>query len=338
MSAAPFPFTLEAATALLPITEAAALAQLEAPDAADDEGEAEEREAAAVLAMHQALLAAGLGGRLVAGKGLGRVLGRLYTGEELPVPPGGRALDLAVDPLEGTSYRPPPGERGGGAVAVLAAVPAAGFLDPGPFFYMDKLVAPPAAAGRVDPAAPLPERLSALAAALGKAVPDLAVAVLEKPRHRPLLAALERAGVQPRLFPAGDVVLALQAALPEGPLDALMGTGGAGEGLMAAAAARALGALFHWRFDPQLPSEKRAAAAAGLETRRWRTLEELAAPAESLFIATGIRDGDWLSGVARGPGWLATESFLLTGPGGERHRLRRVRPWPPPLGREGAAP
>ena len=169
MSAAPVPFTLEAATALLPVTEAAALAQLEAPDAADDEGEAEEREAAAVLAMHQALLAAGLGGRLVAGKGLGRVLGKLYTGEELPVPPGGRALDLAVDPLEGTSYRPPPGERGGGAVAVLAAVPAAGFLDPGPFFYMDKLVAPPAAAGRVDPAAPLPERLAALAPALGLA-------------------------------------------------------------------------------------------------------------------------------------------------------------------------
>lgn len=333
------PFTPEAADALLPVTEAAAIAQVrperEEADERPPEEESDEREAAAVNAMHAALLDAGLAGRLVAGKGIGRALGRLYTGEVLSGRPGQPALDLAVDPLEGTSYLLSPEERAhgrsdAGAIAVLAAAPAGGFLDPGPAFYMEKLVAPPAAVGRIDPAAPLPARLSALAAALDKPVAELCIAVLEKPRHRALLAALSGAGVVPRLFPAGDVALAVQAALPEGPLDALMGTGGAAEGLMAAAAARALGAVFHWRFDPQLPSEKLALARAGSEPRRWRTLEELAPEPRALFIATGIRRGDWLGGVARGPGWLATESFLLTGPGGERRTLRRVRPWPPP--------
>ncbi len=322
----PPPFTPAAAARLLAITEAAAIAQSDAPGLpATEEG----TEAAAILAMHRELSAAGLAGRLVAGKGLGRSLTRLFTGEELPgdgrLPP----LDLAADPLEGTSYAHAAGERSGGAVAVLAAAPAGSFLDPGPAFYMEKLVAPPAAAGRVDPAAPLARRLAQLAAALDRPVAALRIGVLEKPRHRALLSDLRRAGVAPQLSPAGDVALALQAALPEGPLDALIGTGGIAEGILAAAAVRALGGLFHWRYDPQLQSEKLALSRAAVDCRRWRDLAELAAAPQALFLATGIRDGCWLSGVSHAPGWLATESFLLTGPGGERQTIRRVRPWPP---------
>ena len=92
------------------------------------------------------------------------------------------------------------------------------------------------------------------------------------------------------------------------------------------AAARALGAVFFGRFDPQLHSERQTLARAGIDTRRWYGLEELVRAPQTLFLATGIRPG-WLGGVERGPGWLRTTSFVLTGPGGERARLARVRPW-----------
>jgi fructose-1,6-bisphosphatase II len=314
-------FAAAPAEALLAVTEAAAIAQT-APHL-ESEGL---RLEAAIEAMHESLLANGLRGRLVAGKGLGLKLGRLYTGERLGSGPRGTldlpALDLAVDPVEGTSFA---GE-GGEALAVLAATTEGAFLDPGPGFYMEKLVAPPAAAGRLDPARPLAGRLADLAAALDKPVRQLTVAVLEKPRHRILVEQLRAAGVQVRLTPAGDVALALQALLPEEPLDALMGTGGFAEGLMAAAAARALGGAFYGRFDPQLQSERMTLAKAGIDTRRWYGLDELVRAPQTLFLATGIRAG-WLGGVERGPGWLRTSSFALTGPGGERMRVTRVRPW-----------
>lgn len=310
-------FAAAPAETLLAVTEAAAIAQT-APHLEDEEA----RLRAAIEAMHESLLANGLRGRLVAGKGLGLKLGRLYTGERLTGTLDLPALDLAVDPVEGTSFA---GE-GGEPLAVLAATTEGAFLDPGPGFYMEKLAAPPAAVGRLDPAKPLEGRLADLAAALDKPLRRLTIAVLEKPRHRGLIERLQAAGVQVRLTPAGDVALALQALLPEEPLDALMGTGGFAEGLMAAAAARALGAVFFGRFDPQLHSERQTLARAGIDTRRWYGLEELVRAPQTLFLATGIRPG-WLGGVERGPGWLRTTSFVLTGPGGERARLARVRPW-----------
>ncbi len=310
-------FAAAPAETLLAVTESAAIAQT-APQLDSEE----QRLQAAVEAMHESLLANGLRGRLVAGKGLGVKLGRLYTGERLTGTLELPALDLAVDPVEGTSFA----GAGGEAIAVLAATTEGAFLDPGPGFYMEKLVAPPAAAGHLDPAKPLAGRLADLAAALDKPVRALTIAVLEKPRHRLLIEQLRAAGVQVRLSPAGDVSLALQALLPEEPLDALMGTGGFAEGLMAATAARAVGGAFFGRFDPQLQSERLALAKAGIDTRRWYGLAELVRAPQTLFLATGIRPG-WLGGVERGPGWLRTCSFALTGPGGERTRLIRVRPW-----------
>jgi len=312
-------FTPELAAALLPVTEAAAIVQ-SGPSDGDEPEEAERRLQAAIEAMHAELLRAGLRGRLVAGKGFGLKLRRLFTGERLEGRPESPALDFAADPVEGTSAE----GAGGNAVAVLAATREGCFLDPGPAFYMEKLVAPPAATGALDPAAPLERRLAALAEALGKRVGELRIAVLEKPRHRALVAAITRSGATLHLSLAGDVALALQAALPEGPFDALMGTGGFAEGLMAAAAARALGAVFHGRFDPQLQSERLALARSGRDTQRWHGLEELVASADTLFIATGIRGTGWLGGVERGPCWLKTESFALTGPGALRTRLQRV--------------
>lgn len=309
-------FTAASAEALLAVTEAAALAQT-APGL-DSEGQ---RLEIAIGAMHDALLAQGLRGRLVGGKGLGLKLGRLYTGEVLAGRPELPDLDLAVDPVEGTSFA---GE-GGEALAVLAATGRGALLDPGPGFYMEKLVAPPAAAGRLDPAKPVAGRLADLAAALDKPVGALLVGVLEKPRHRLLIEQLRAAGARVRLLPAGDVSLALQALLPEEPLDALMGTGGFAEGLMSAIAAKALGGAFHGRFDPQLQSERLTLAKAGIDTRRWYALEELVRAPDALFLATGIRSA-WLPGVERGRGWIRTCSFALAGPEGERLRVTRVRP------------
>ena len=184
-------------------------------------------------------------------------------GERLGRPGAVFKADIAVDPVEGTSYL----VRGQtNALAVLAVAPRGAMLNPGPAFYMEKFVASAPARGKIDPRWPVEKKLTALAEALGKDVFELTVFVLEKPRHRELVDRILATGARVALYPAGDVAGALMAAIPGSGIDALMGTGGTPEGVMSACAIRALGGEFLARLDPQLQTEAKAVKEAGIDT------------------------------------------------------------------------
>lgn len=307
--------------ALRHVTEAAAIAA----SAWIGRGDKNRADGAAVHAMRTALSELRFAGTVVIGEGSKDEAPELYKGEPVGGHGGEGQFDVAVDPVEGTSYL----AKGlTNAMAVIALAPRGTMLDPGPAFYMEKLVVPPAARGRVDPTAPTDARLSQLAEALGKRVSELTVYVLEKPRHNDLVNAVHEAGARVALYPAGDVAGAIMAALPGSGIDALMGTGGTPEGIIAACAIRALGGDFHGRLDPQLVTERQAFEQAGLSNQRWYRLEELIMSPDVFFCATGITTGLLFDGVAVEGALTRTQTLMISGRSGERQILTTWRPTP----------
>lgn len=286
-------------------------------------GRKEDGDAAAVHAMREVMAQLGIDGVVVIGEGAKDEAPELYKGERVGDPEREARFDIAVDPVEGTSYL---AKGMTNAMAVIALAPLGTMFDPGPCFYMEKLAAAPAARGKIDPTAPTGERLRQLADALGKPVSELTVYVLEKPRHRPLIEAIHEAGARIALYPAGDVAGAVMAAIPGSGIDALMGTGGTPEGILAACAIRGLGGTFHGRLDPQLQTETMAVRRAGLDTERWLTLEEMLPSNDVFFCATGITSGLLTEGVER----LATvdrlQTLMVVGRTGERQVLTSYYP------------
>jgi len=270
---------------LLAATRAAALACLawvgrDEPKAADG---------AAVAAMRAAL--ADLPGRatVVIGEGEKDDAPMLFAGEELGTGDG-PACELAVDPLEGTRLCARGQE---GAVSVLAAGPP-GSLWNTPGWYMEKLVVPAAAAGSVSIERPLDENLAALARALDKPVSALLVAIQDRPRHAELIAAVRQLGAGVVLFGDGDVMTSLRVLMPEGDLDALIGVGGAPEGVITACAARLLGGGMQGRLAPQSPEERARLEGAGIRIGNVLTLADLVNHDDCIFVATGVTGGTLL--------------------------------------------
>ena len=264
---------------LLAATRAAALACLpwvgrDQPKAADG---------AAVAAMRASL--AQLPGRatVVIGEGEKDHAPMLYAGEELGTGDG-PDCELAVDPLEGTRLCARGQE---GAVAVLAAGPPGSLWDT-PGWYMEKLVVPAAAAGAVAIDRPLDENLAALADALGKPVSELLVAIQDRPRHAELVASVRALGAGVVLFGDGDVMTSLRVLMPEGDLDALLGIGGAPEGVITACAARLLGGGMQGRLAPQSPEERARLEEAGIAVGDVVTLTDLVGDDDCVFVATGV--------------------------------------------------
>jgi len=281
-------------------------------------GKSNEGDQAAVDAMRAALEDVDLDGIVVIGEGEKDEAPQLYNGERVGNPDAAYKADIAVDPVEGTSYL----AKGlTNALAVIAVAPAGSLMSPGPAFYMEKLAVPPKARGKIDPTWPTKKRLQELAKVLGKDISELNVFVLEKPRHRQLVDDIYEAGARVALYPAGDVAGALLAAMPGSGIDALMGTGGTPEGIMSACAIRGLGGEFIGRLDPQLQTEKQAVEAAGLDTGRWYQLEELASSPDVFFCATGITTGLMLDGVERADGQTKVQTLMITGGTGERQIL-----------------
>lgn len=262
------------------------------------------------------------------------ISGRVVIGEDNPVgdaPPnaiglptglelvGGREgdtrFDVVVDPIEGTSYL----ARGmTNAMAVMALAPEGALFNPGPAFYMEKFAASAKARGKIDPSAPTQVKLGQLSSVLDKPVSELTVFVLEKPRHRELVNQIHNAGARVALYPAGDVAGALMAAMPDfgsgSGIDALMGTGGAREGMLSAVAIRALGGEFTMRIDPQLTTEKAAVSKAEMDTKTWMALNDLVKSDNVHFTATGITTGLLFEGVEREGPMERTQSLLISGP------------------------
>jgi fructose-1,6-bisphosphatase II len=206
-------------------------------------------------------------------------------------------------------------------MAVMALAPKGALYQPGPAFYMDKFVAPPAAKGKIDPKASIEDKLRALAGILSKPVAELNVFVLEKPRHNELIDRIHTLGARVALYPAGDVGGALMASIPASGIDALVGTGGTPEGILSACAIRTLGGEFQARLDPQLPSEVAAVKKAGLDTTRWLSVTDLVRSEQVYFSATGITTGLLFEGVERARGIDRTQTLLISGISGERQLL-----------------
>ncbi len=281
-------------------------------------GDKIEADRAAVHAMRETLNRLPFRGIVVIGEGEKDEAPELYKGELLGAQSGDPAFDIAVDPLEGTSYL----AKGlTNAMAAIALAPRGAMLDPGPCFYMEKFAAPPAARGEIEPDWPVARKLQRLAEVLDKPVSDLTVYVLEKPRHERLVREIHAAGARVALYPAGDVAGAIMAALPDSGIDALMGTGGTPEGILAACAIRALGGTFFGRMDPQLAGEKKRVREAGIDTTRWYTLEELVTSSEVVFCATGITTGLLFDGVACTDSHYRTQTLIVSGLTGERQLL-----------------
>jgi fructose-1,6-bisphosphatase II len=286
-------------------------------------GDKERGDKAAVDAMRRALARLPLDGQVVIGEGEKDQAPGLFNGERVGGGSGHPAVDIAVDPVEGTTYL----AKGlTNAMAVIAVAPRGAMFDPGPAFYMEKFAAPAAARGQIDMAWPTARKLETLAELLNKPVGRLTVFVLEKPRHRRLVAEVQEAGARVASYPAGDVAGALMASVPGSGIDCLMGTGGTPEGVLSACAIRAVGGEFLGRLDPQLPSEQRAVAAAGRDTARWYGVEELAGAPEVLFCATGITTGLLFEGVECTEAHYRLQTLMISGVTGERQILTSYKP------------
>jgi fructose-1,6-bisphosphatase II len=286
-------------------------------------GDAEDGGRAALDAMRHALAEIDIDALVVIGEATRGEAPQPQRGERLGRPGATFKADIAVDPVEGTSYL----VRGlTNALAVLALAPRGAMMNPGPAFYMEKFVASAPARGKIDPSWPTDKKLTTLAEALGKDVSDLTVFVLEKPRHRELVNGILAAGARVALYPAGDVAGALMAATPGSGIDALMGTGGTPEGVMSACAIRGIGGEFLGRLDPQLQTEAKAVKDAGIDTSKWYDRDEIIKSDNVFFCATGITTGLMLEGVDRGKTHYKVQTLMITGTTGERQIMTSYIP------------
>jgi fructose-1,6-bisphosphatase II len=237
----------------------------------------------------------------------------LYIGEEVGRSDRGRAdvpaVDIAVDPLEGTNLV---AHGQAGAITVLAASEAGG-LTHAPDTYMEKLCVGPIVAGKVDIRESPTENLGRIAEALGRKVPDITVVILERPRHDALIAEVREAGARIKLIGDGDLSAAISCAVSGTGVHAVMGIGGAPEGVITAAALRILGGEIQARFRYRSDEERARGAAMGHgdEARVYLTHE--LAPGESLvFAATGVTSGDLLQGVRFFGGGARTHTLSMS--------------------------
>ncbi len=272
------------------VTEAAALASSQLMGRGDEKA----ADAAAVDAMRKAFDEVQIRGTVVIGEGERDEAPMLYIGEKV-----GAALqsspevDIALDPLEGTTIC---ATGGVGAISVMAVAEKGGFLH-APDTYMEKIACGPAAKGKISLDAPLIKNLEAVSEALRKPIKDLTVVVLDRPRHSDLIQELRKIGVRIQLISDGDVSAAIAPAWPESGIDLLIGTGGAPEGVLAAAALRCLGGDFQGRLKFRNEEEKVRAQKMGIkDLNRIYKIEELAS-GNVMFSATGVTDGPLLRGI-----------------------------------------
>lgn len=263
---------------------------------------------AAVQAMRTSLATAHVGGTVVIGEGEKDDAPMLYHGERIGNGEGAQ-LDVAVDPIDGTTLA---SKGGSGAISVIAAA------DRGSLFhtrvpYMEKIVVGPRARGcvslDVDPAT----NVLAVAHAMKRHVSEITVALLDRPRNAAILESVRSAGARIRLFTDGDVMTAIIAVLEDrGRLDLLMGIGGAPEGVVTACAVRALGGDMEGRLWLRDAEDQAIARSEDINVAAVLSLDELCRSKRTLLVATGVTDGELLEGV-RYVGKLAhTQSFLVS--------------------------
>jgi len=287
------------------ITEAAALACSRFMGRGDETG----ADQAAVDAMRQAFNSVNIDGTVVIGEGERDEAPMLYIGEKVgDNRPGAPSIDIALDPLEGTTIC---ATGGVGAVSVIAVAERGQFLH-APDTYMDKIAVGPGARGVIDIDAPVEDNVRKVAKALGKDVSDLTVVILDRPRHEALIAQVRALGSRIQLIGDGDFSAAVATGIGDSGIDMLIGIGGAPEGVISAAAMKCLNGDFQGRLKFRNEQERARATAMGVgHLDRALRLEDLAR-GSVMFCATGITTGPLLKGVRFLPGKkVLTQSIVM---------------------------
>ncbi len=277
---------------------------------------------AATEAMRRELGATAIKGKIVIGEGERDEAPMLFIGEEVGAAEKDgdsfTRVDIAVDPLEGTNLCATGAPN---AIAVLAASEPGGLLH-APDIYMDKLVVGPSCKGAVELDAPVKDNLKAIAKRLDRDIEDLVVVVLDRPRHEQLINDIRSAGARIRLIGDGDVAPAIAAAVVGAGVHAVMGVGGAPEGVLAAAALRCLNGEIQARLVTTKPEHEERMAKMGIrDPKRVYFTQDLAPGKHMVFACTGVTSGDLLRGVRFFGEGARTHSLLVTL---EPHNVRFV--------------
>jgi fructose-1,6-bisphosphatase II len=315
--------TRNLAMELVRVTEAAALAAARWMGRGDKIG----ADGAAVDAMRVVLGTVPMDGIVVIGEGEKDEAPMLFNGERIGdgTPP---EADIAVDPIDGTTLT---ALGRGNAIAVIAVSERGSMFDPGPCMYMEKVATGPEAADAIDITASPTENLTAVAKALDKQVSEVTAVVLDRPRHDDLVGEIRQAGARILSIADGDVAGALSTAWPESGADVLFGIGGTPEGVITAAALKAMNGSMQGRLWPRDDGERRAAVDAGYDFDEVLDIDRLVAGDNCFFAATGITDGELLQGVHYDRRGASTQSLVMRSRSGTvrqinaRHRLRKLK-------------
>lgn len=305
---------------LVRVTEAAALQSARwmgrgEKDAADD---------AATSAMRLVFDTVPMRGTVVIGEGEMDEAPMLYIGEKLGTGDG-PAVDVAVDPLEGTNIV---ASGGWNALSVIAIADEGNLLH-APDMYMEKIAVGPEAVGQIDLNASILDNLKAVAKAKNKDIEDVVATVLNRPRHEQTIAELREAGARIKLIDDGDVAGAINTAFDQTGVDILFGLGGAPEGVLSAVALKCLGGEIQGKLVPQNEAELERCTIMGLDVNKVFRMEDLVRGDDAIFAATGVTDGELLKGVQFKGSYGSTHSVVMRTKSGTvrfiegRHSLKK---------------
>ena len=300
------------------VTEAAAIASW----ALTGRGDEKEADRAAVESMRDTLNSLNIDGRIVIGEGERDEAPMLFIGEKLGKGSGPK-IDIAVDPLEGTTLT---AKHMANALAVMAWAPEGTLLN-APDTYMDKIaVGPGLPAGIIDLDRSAADNVNAIAKAKGIAASEVTVCVLDRPRHADIIASLRSVGARVALISDGDVAGVINTTDPTTGIDLYIGQGGAPEGVLACAALKCVGGQFQGRLVFRNADERARAAKWGIkDLDRNSDLHEIVR-AEAIFAATGVTKGALLDGVKVGGGYVRTHSLVMHSATRSVREVRLQRP------------
>lgn len=271
-------------------------------------GEKNLADGAAVEAMRKMFDTVPIDGTVVIGEGEMDEAPMLYIGEK--VGKGGEAVDIAVDPLEGTNLT---AKNMNGAIAVMAIAKQGGLLH-APDMYMDKIVVGPKAKGAIDINKTPEENMVNVAKALGKETSDLTIVLLDRERHQPIVQAARKLGARCKFISDGDVSPVIATSFGTEGIDMMMGIGGAPEGVIAAAAIKCMGGDMQGRLKPETEEEVRRVHEMGIaDVDKVLTLDDLVSTDDVCFIATGVTKGDMLNGVRFTEKYAVTHTVVMRG-------------------------
>jgi len=280
-------------------------------------GDKNAADGAAVDAMRKFLGTVNFDGVIVIGEGEKDNAPMLFNGEHVG---NGRgpSVDIAVDPIDGTSLTAAGRQN---AVSLIAVSDRGTMLDASSVFYMSKIVTGAAGRGVVDLSQSVGDNIRELAKAKGKPVGEIRVAVLDRPRHAELIEEIRAAGAGTRLMLDGDVAGGINAARYESSIDMCIGVGGSPEGVTTACAIKALGGFMQARLAPKDDAERAQGIAAGLDMEKIHDADDLVKGDNTFFVATGVTDGQLVAGVQRKGPIIRTESIVLRSKSGTARRV-----------------